>query len=365
MVNYAIFTENLSRIYKIYTLQNYYEPGLGGETLGGSFIYDLWKRLTARKNIIKALDGINIRIKEGEFVTLLGPNGSGKTTLLKILATLILPTNGKAEIMGYDVVKEKHEVLKRISYIPSLLAGSAWANVNVSLIRNLRNMARLFGFSQRDVEEVLDMLDLNHLKERPFGSLSTGQQARAVIALGILKKASVLLLDEPTMGLSLDAIEITREYFKKVNKELGVTILYATHHAIEAQKLSDRVIFLSNGKVLADGNPHDLIRHIGKDEIITIELYNVHTDLNEFIREFSSYPESAKIKCLDPIVGEYRVRFRVRDSRETLPDLIDKLMSEGIKLRNLKVLEPTLEDVFMHFVKKGRQNAAFQTIREH
>ncbi|MCS7366641.1 MAG: ATP-binding cassette domain-containing protein [archaeon YNP-WB-062] len=118
------------------------------------------------------------------------------TTLIKVLAGIIPPSGGRVEVLGFDVVRERGEVVRRVTYIPSLIGVGAWAQPRLTVRQNLRIMARLFNYS---FEEVLD---------RPFGSLSTGQQARVGLSLGILRRTPVYLLDEPTMGLSPEAARL-------------------------------------------------------------------------------------------------------------------------------------------------------------
>ena len=149
---YAIVTYDLSRTFITSILTDYYSSGVEH---GGVFFYELWKRLTARKRVVHALYRLNIRVRKGSFTCLLGPNGSGKTTLLRILATFLLPTSGRAEVMGYDVVAERREVLEVINYIPSLLAGSVWANLRLTVRRNLEIMAKLVGVGEDRVETAL------------------------------------------------------------------------------------------------------------------------------------------------------------------------------------------------------------------
>jgi len=342
----AVHTERLTRVYKVFIKKGYF---MSARSLDSDFFYDLWKKLTAKKEVIYALNNINIDIRKGEFVCLLGPNGSGKTTLLRILAGLLMPSSGRVEVMGYDVVNERTQVLKVVSYIPSLLASSAWARPNLSLWENMKRIARLLRIPTEDLVKAMVLLGLNDVKDMPFGALSTGQQARATIALGIVKGASVYLLDEPGMGLSPEVVRTFHTYIKELNKKAGATVVYATHHPHIAEELANRVIILYKGKIIADGNPEELIRKLGKEEIIESHIYGAWGNIVERLKKLD--PLYLKVRQLRPEIGEYEIRMGVRSSRETLPRLIDMLVQEGVKIYHIKIFKPSLEDVFIHLVE--------------
>jgi len=241
MTNVSIVTENLTRKYTVLST-GFYDPGSFYEATGARFIYEVFMRWLVKKRIIYALKNISITVKKGEFACLLGPNGSGKTTLIKILAGLIPPSSGRVEIMGYDVEKNRNEAIRNITYIPSLMGTIAWAQPRLTVRQNLTIMAKLFHYSFEDVLELAERLELREVLDRPFGALSTGQQARVGLSIGILKRAPVYLLDEPTMGLSPEAARFVRNYLVDLNRKFSITVLYATHHPLEAQDIASRVI---------------------------------------------------------------------------------------------------------------------------
>ena len=345
---YAILTENLTRTYESRVLKNYY--GSGKDT---SFFYEVYKRLTGRRIVVKALDEVSIKVKEGEFVCILGPNGSGKTTLLKVLAALLPPTSGTARVMGFDVVKERKEVIKRVNYITSVLAAGAWAQVKLSVRKNLEFMSKLFAIPLEKVLEVAKDLGLEEFLDRPFGTLSTGQQARVGLALGLAKNTPVYLLDEPTLGLSPEASKAARKILIDVNREEKVTIVYATQHPSYAEEMANRVIILNKGKVLVDGSPKNLIRNAEVRESIELEVYNLFGNVRELLDGIIY--EYTDTKALDSLSGRYYIRIGVKDSDEVLPKLVEKLVARGVKIRKFKVWRANLEDAFLYYVKKSRE----------
>jgi len=350
MVEYSIRTEDLTKTYEQRILKGYYDPGSMALGSGGHFFYSLWKRLLGKKVVIYALNRVNLAVRRGELVCILGPNGSGKTTLIKILAGLLLPTAGRAWIMGNDVVKDRREVVRAITYIPSFVASIAWANPAATVWTNLQRAGKLFGFSEEEIQEALKLLDIHHLKDRIFGTLSSGQQARVTIALGLLKNARVFLLDEPTMGLSPEASKSIREYLKKMGHEMGATVLYATNIVWEAMDFAERVVFMDDGRIIADGNLRDIIRKLGMPEVVTVEVYNIYFKPENLLREIESFHYS--VECVNPGVGWYTIRLEVKDSGEVLSKLLSCLVNMGGKVRRVEVKQPDLVDTFIRLMQK-------------
>jgi len=341
---YAIVTYDLTREFKTSIITNYYSSGIEH---GGVFFYELWKKATAKKRIIHALYKLNIRVRKGSFTYLLGPNGSGKTTLLRILATFLLPTSGRAEVMGYDVVNERKEVLEVINYIPSLLAGSIWANLRLTVKRNLEIMAKLMGCERERVEEALKITGLKDIENTPVGALSTGQQARLVLALGVMREAPVFLLDEPTMGLSPEVVRTVQDYLTRLCREKKVTMFYSTHHLHEVERTADWVILLNRGRKIAEGSPRELIKMVSEVDTIKIRLNNVYFDLREFCNGVRYF----EVNTLDPEAGRYEIRLGVPDADSMLPHLVTRLVSRGARIERIEVSRPTLEDVFIYLVQ--------------
>jgi len=346
----VIFTENLTRIYKVLS-RGFYDPGTYFETYGSRFLYEVFMKSVFGKKEIYALNGVSLSIEEGEFVCLLGPNGSGKSTLIKVLATLIPPSSGRAEVMGYDVEKERNEAIKHITYIPSLIGASAWAQPSLTVRQNLKIMSDLFDLQFEDVLKIGEKLGLTETMDRPFGSLSTGQQSRIGLLAGMLRRSPIYLLDEPLMGVSPEAAKIVNEYLLKLNKEFKVTMLYATHHPLEAQDIASRIIIMNRGKVIADGKPEELIKNSGVKKSITMEVYRACFNLRPILEELE--PDYLDIQTINQEIGEYRVTLGVRDIDEILPKLLEKLISEGVKTTSLRMRRANLEDAYLYYVGEG------------
>ncbi|ASJ16466.1 multidrug ABC transporter ATP-binding protein [Thermococcus chitonophagus] len=206
---------------------------------------------------IKALKRISFTIEEREIFGLIGPNGAGKSTTLRILATLLTPTGGRAEVFGHDVVKEAEEVRKLISYLPE----EAGAYKRLTGLEYLEFMAKLYAKDKKKAEKMLKLgIELSGLGDRLKDKVSTyskGMTRRLLLARALMVKPRLAILDEPTSGLDImNAFEI-RKTIKKFVKE-GVTFLISSHNMLEVEYLCDRVALIHRGKIVEIGEPEEL-----------------------------------------------------------------------------------------------------------
>ncbi|MEK6977288.1 MAG: heme ABC exporter ATP-binding protein CcmA [Candidatus Hydrothermarchaeota archaeon] len=201
------------------------------------------EKLVRRFAGAKALDGIDLKIAEGEAFALLGPNGAGKTTLVRVLSTLLRPTSGKVRVCGLALPDEREEVKKRIG----LVSHNPFLYSELTAAENLAFYAELYGVDI-DVEALLARVCLNHRSEDLVGTFSQGMRQRLSIARALLHGPKILILDEPTAGLDLQS----RSDFYAMVKDLharGGTIILATHNLEEASYLCTRAAVLNKGKV--------------------------------------------------------------------------------------------------------------------
>jgi len=216
------------------------------------------KDLTKVFGSVRALDGLNFSIEEGEIFGLIGLNGAGKTTALRIASTLLLPTSGTVTVFGHDVVEEASEVRELISYLPE----EAGAYKNLSGIEYLKFMA---SFRAKDKEAVRDVVDVaseisglgERLKDKVKG-YSKGMKRRLLVARALMTKPKLAVLDEPTSGLDVLHSVHVRTIIKQYVKEHRVTILLSSHNMLEVEYLCDRVVLLDKGRTVVEGSPAEL-----------------------------------------------------------------------------------------------------------
>ncbi len=207
---------------------------------------------------IQALDGLNLRVQEGEIFGLIGPNGAGKTTSLRIMSTLIMPTQGSVEIFGHDVVREASEVRKLISYLPE----EAGAYRNLSGFEYLQFMGKFYRQSKDDLKAMVDdAAIISGLGERLRDRVkvySKGMKRRLLVARALMTRPKLCVLDEPTSGLDVLHSFHVRNIIKEYVKKFGVTVLLSSHNMLEVEYLCERVALMNKGKIVAEGTPSDL-----------------------------------------------------------------------------------------------------------
>ncbi len=221
------------------------------------------KKIIELKNIYKrfgdftAIDGINLYINEGEFLTLLGPSGCGKTTTLRIIGGFEQPDEGDVLFEGVrinDVPAHKrplNTVFQKYALFPHLTVGE-----NVAFGPTIRKISP--DIIQKDVKKYLEIVNLEGYEDRDVSTLSGGQQQRVAIARALINKPRVLLLDEPLGALDLKLRKDMQDELKTMHKDVGITFIYVTHDQEEALTLSDTVVVMNNGKILQIGTPVDI-----------------------------------------------------------------------------------------------------------
>ena len=217
-------------------------------------------RLSRRFGDLVAVDGLTLRVEEGEFFTLLGPNGAGKSTTLHMLTTLLAPTGGRARVFGYDLVRQASQVRRQIGVVfqePAL-------DERLTARENLEIHAALYGIRPREVQErvqrALEWAQLEEAGRRLVRTFSGGMKRRLELARALMHEPRLLILDEPTLGLDPQA---RRHLWSSIRalKERGLTLFVTTHYLEEAEA-SDRVAIMDRGKVVAVGEPGQLKEHV-------------------------------------------------------------------------------------------------------
>jgi ABC-2 type transport system ATP-binding protein len=212
--------------------------------------------LTKRYAGVTALDDVSFTVGRGEIVGLLGPNGAGKTTTINVILGVLEPTAGEVAIDSIDIASARSLALTRANF------AAVYASLpgNLTVKQNLRFFGLLYSIKAlaSRVDELLEEFDLEHLRDTRCGLLSSGEQTRAALAKALINRPSLLLLDEPTASLDPSAAQIIRERIKRLASQERCGILWTSHNMQEVQAVCDRVLFLSRGKVLLEGDPNAL-----------------------------------------------------------------------------------------------------------
>lgn len=290
--------------------------------------------------LIEAVRGIDLTVREGEIVGFLGPNGAGKTTTLKMLCTLLAPTDGSATVVGADLRRDPVGVRRSIGYVSQAGSTSSEARAGEEIMSN----AQLYGIdratSKRRGEELLAALDLSDVWDRNCGTLSGGQRRRLDIVMGLIHQPRLVFLDEPSTGLDPQSRANLWTHIRKLRDELGTTVFLTTHYMDEADSLSDRILIIDHGTIVAEGTPAELKKRVSGDTI-TLTLRS-ETDAAMAAGIAGALPGADT-----PVVEAITVRFHVPDGATALPQLLGALTKAGIDAIGVDVNRPTLDDVFL------------------
>ena len=293
---------------------------------------------------VRALTDVSFSVEPGELFGLLGPNGAGKTTSIKILTTLLLPTSGRARVLGFDPASEPQRVRPQIGYV---FGGDRGLYDRLSARDNLSYFADVYRVPAREktrrIDELLDVVGLRGRERERVETFSRGMKQRLHIARGLLHDPPVLFLDEPTIGLDPVGARELRETVAGL-QSAGKTILLTTHYMYEADELCGRVAVITGGRIVAEGTPASLKRGIADRTVIEIEATGVEEPLVSRLREM----EGVTSVVVEEQDETQLVLVQSRLGAQLVQPLIGAL--EGVTVRAVTAREPTLEDAYVALV---------------
>lgn len=267
-----------------------------------------------------AVDRISFQVEMGEILGFLGPNGAGKTTTLKMLVGLLAPQEGRIAILGKDIVRSKSEVQSRIgAYFEEKSLYE-----DMSAVANLKFFASLFGIKDLDAAGLLKRVGLSDDRKDRVSNYSKGMKQRLMIARALVNQPEVLFLDEPTDGLDPVSSEAIRTVILE-EKANGVTVFLTTHDMMEADKLSDHVAFISEGKIVTSDTPDNLKHHYGK-RVLKIRY---HKD-NKLIEEELPLEDKQTGRRIEEILGDYDV-LDMHTEEASLEDIFIQLTGKKLE----------------------------------
>ena len=209
-----------------------------------------------------AVDGISFDIGRGEILGLLGPNGAGKTTTFQMMLGLVTPTSGSIRMFGLDLQTHREAILQQVNFSSTYIS----LPYSLTVEENLNVIGRLYGMSDIDgrIDEMVKKLEMGEWRHKLTRKLSSGQMTRLTLAKALLTKPKVLFLDEPTASLDPDIAHKIRAILLEERQATGLSILYTSHNMREMEEMSDRIIFLQRGKIVAEGTAKDIVARFGQ-----------------------------------------------------------------------------------------------------
>ncbi len=296
------------------------------------------------KNGLKALNNVSLNIKKGEILAMLGPNGAGKTTLISIICGIVTPSSGKVNVDGFDIINDYRQTRSKIGLVPQELTLENFETVfnNVSFTRGLYGKAP----DPKYIESVLKKLSLWDKKDNILRQLSGGMKRRVLIAKALSHKPSILFLDEPTAGVD---VELRKDMWKSVEalRESGVTIILTTHYIEEAEAIADRVAVINNGEIIVVDQKKDLLNKMGRKKL-RIDLHEKTDTIPESLGKYDLELSGNKLSLT--------YSYDTQKQRTGITNLLQDIRDQGLKLKDLKTEESTLEKIFVTLVKENNEN---------
>jgi ABC-2 type transport system ATP-binding protein len=291
----------------------------------------------------KALNDISLKVKKGEILAMLGPNGAGKTTLISIICGIAKPTSGTVTIDSFDIIEDYRETRSRIGLVPQELNLESFETVfdTVSYSRGLYGKPP----KPKHIEKILKDLSLWDKKNTRLKELSGGMKRRVLIAKALSHEPKILFLDEPTAGVD---VELRRDMWLIVDKlrKTGVTIILTTHYIEEAEAIADRVAVINQGEIIIVEDKKELIKKMGH-KTLTIELQEQITKIPEVLLKYNLEISDEQMSLI--------YTYNVQAEKTGITDLLQSVKDTGLKLKDLKTEQSTLEKIFVNLVKENNE----------
>jgi ABC-2 type transport system ATP-binding protein len=321
-----VVVENLSKVYPVAVK----EPGMKG-----TLVHFL--RRTYRS--VKAVQDISFQIEMGEVVGFLGPNGAGKTTTLKMLTGLIHPSSGQVRVAGHVPFRRQSNFLQKITLVMGQKQQLLW---DLPALDSLKINAAVYGISDKEfrhrIGELTEMLSLEGKLTQPVRKLSLGERMKAELLAALLHQPQVLFLDEPTLGLDVNAQVGVRDFLREYNQRTGATILLTSHYMADITALCQRVLLIYEGQLIYDGSLEGLVDRFAPYREVQVEL-----EQSLPAEKLSKYGE------VEAVEGR-EVRFLVK--REVLTSTVSRILAD-LAVVDLSVTEPPIEEVIGRVFRAG------------
>lgn len=308
--------------------------------------------LTKRYDKVIAVDHASFKVRKGEVFGFLGPNGAGKTTTIKMLTTLLRPTHGSATVLGFDLLSEGNRIRPFIGVVQQEASyeNSLSVEGNLDLYGFLWNVPK----KERDerIELLLEKFGLKEVRKTAPPELSMGQRRRLQVAREFMHDCQLMFLDEPTIGLDPQARRTTLDYVQEKVKN-GMTVFFTTHVMEEAEYVCDRIAIINHGQILALDTVENIKRKFGGLSVIHLRVTNGRDVLNQKLEKLSGIE-----RIVFPQQQDEPLKVYAKDADTVLSQIIDIIVSSGLHVEELRIKEPSLDDVFIQMTnsKGGTSN---------
>lgn len=293
---------------------------------------------------IRAVDGIDMVVKQGEILGLLGPNGAGKSTTISMIATLLEPTSGSILFMGESIQTDPKRIQEVLGFVPQEIA----LYPTLTGKENLQFWGRVYGLRGSELKEriteISQVIGLDERLKDRVDTYSGGMKRRLNIGVALLHKPAFIIMDEPTVGIDPQSRSFILDTVREL-RDQGSTILYTTHYMEEVESLCDRIYIMDHGKMIAEGTKESLTAMINANEVIRLSVEAVDPLLINTLQELS-FVEKA-------VVEENSIFLTVKENGNHYQLIMNVLMESGTHLKGMDIQKPSLETVFLHLTGRG------------
>ncbi|MGH9863741.1 MAG: ATP-binding cassette domain-containing protein [Candidatus Acidiferrales bacterium] len=313
--------------------------------------------LTKRFGDFTAVDQVSFSVEPGEIFGLLGPNGAGKTTLIRMLTTLIEPSEGEAQVNGFDIRRQPNEVRNSIGVIPQGMT----SDLELTAEENLMIHAKLYGVPaerrRQLAEELLHAVDLGAWRHQMVRNFSGGMRRRLEIARGLMHSPKIFFLDEPTTGLDPTSRAAVWEMIVLLKRQSDLTILLTTHYMDEADRLCERVAIVDHGKRVVLDTPARLKANVPGGNIVEVQFDRTPAAWAEQVKKL------AGVQQVTQRDGIYRIA--TDNGAQTANALFEAARAAGVAVTSLSVQSTTLDDVFVHYTGRALRDELSENLKDY
>lgn len=294
------------------------------------------KNLTKKYGIFTAVDDVSFGLKKGEILGFLGPNGAGKTTTIQMLLGILQQTHGTVEYFGKSLEENREEILEKVNF-SSTYVDLPW---RLQVKEVLDYTSYLYDIENRKgrVQKIVDLFRLQKLVNQEISSLSAGQKTRLNLAKAFLNFPKVLLLDEPTASLDPETAYYIRQFVMNQRDEFDVSILFTSHNMVEVEEVCDRVIFINNGKIVAEDTPKNLPKRIHKSRLELVMKDGMKRTIKQC--EESKLTFSVNRRAIEIEINEHAIA-----------QFLTALSQKNIVYDQISIKKPNLQDFFLQVLK--------------
>ncbi len=308
----------------------------------------LRRAFKTRKRSVEAVAGVDLTVRSGEIFGFLGPNGAGKTTTLRMLATLLPPSGGTAEVAGCDLLTQPDRIRERIGYVGQAGGSDREITGRSELVFQGRLYGMALAAARTRADELITMLELEVCADRKSGTYSGGQKRRLDIGLGLVHDPQLLFLDEPTTGLDPQSRARVWDEVRRMH-DRGTTVFLTTHYLDEADALCDRIAIIDYGKIVAEGTPEELKRAVAGD-VVTLAVAGDQQRALDLLKD-QAFVREAKL-------DEGSVHLYVDRGEVAMPAILRLLEGVGLTLLRIDLHRPSLDDVFLRQTGRSLRETA-------